>query len=921
MAAALAFPSGFAAATAAGPSVPGARSGATGDVSSDSGTSTGTWNLVRNAGAVTVSWTSPTPFPLTSDRPSIVPAPGVDGVSVGAPVVADDGRTVTATVASEIGQVDTADLDVVLSGQVLDRAAATPTPAPRLSSLPAPSRDLLGGADPGAPGEFATASSDYTLDPVKLDGMEEPIEMIGHVVEPATDAATRAATGPRPLVLFLHGRHGVCFNPTKGDDYSEAWPCQAPFEEIPSHLGYVYAQELLASQGYTTVSVRVNGINAQDYALPDGGADARAQIVARHLQYWVGLADTHGVDLDRTVLIGHSRGGEGVDRASIQIPLDAPYRIAGQLLLAPTDFASHTASYVPTVTVLPYCDGDVSDLQGQRFTDVGRDIAADDTSVKSSVLVMGANHNFFNTEWTPATAVAPSSDDWYGEPTEPCGRRSADRLSAAQQRAVGRTYIAAAVDLFTRADGDRVLPLFDGSPVTVASIGRADVYSHALGGGRDVRRPGLEATPTLTTSGATGRLCNGIASGQRAAFGTCGRDVTTEIAPHWLAGGEAAPSRQFFEFSWTSTGARGGLRFDGPLDLTSRRLELRTIADPRYPAPTVTVRLTDATGATVDVTPRGGGLLTPFFRQEMVRKLWAQTLIVDPPAGAGQDAAFGWDAVTAVELVTDTARGRVWIADLASAGDTLAPVPNKRLPRLSLGRLNIVEGDRNGDQVAQIPFTVAGEVTRPARVTVFTAGQRPGSNYRFAVDLAPGQTSGSIPVTYHSDRLDSYDQQVQVSTWAVRNIVADGYLGQLDVRDDDPTPKITVKPVSRVVREGESAQWTVKIAKPVGYDLYVGGTFVKGRGANLRGDDLPPSWLEIHGDTQHPTWPLWRTWAYLGGSVPQGSRELTLRLPIARDDVAEGRERVTVVFRIGEKEREFRSSVVVLDGPPPRARG
>lgn len=43
----------------------------------------------------------------------------------------------------------------------------------------------------------------------------------------------------------------------------------------------------------------------------------------------------HQVYLDEVVLVGHSRGGEGVDRASLQIPLSAP------------DFGCQTAPYVP----------------------------------------------------------------------------------------------------------------------------------------------------------------------------------------------------------------------------------------------------------------------------------------------------------------------------------------------------------------------------------------------------------------------------------------------------------------------------------------------------------------------------------------------------------------------------------------------
>ncbi|MFC6345019.1 hypothetical protein ACFP8W_23760, partial [Nocardioides hankookensis] len=280
--------------------------------------------------------------------------------------------------------------------------------------------------DPATPGPYAVTTSDYTLDPVSVPGMRTPIEMVGHVVEPGA----AEATGPRPLVLFLHGRHGVCYDPSDPDAWSENWPCTAPFQEIPSQLGYDYIQQVLASQGYATVSIRVNGINAQDFAAADGGADARARLVQAHLDHWVGLAAAHQVDLSRVVLVGHSRGGEGVDRASIRIPLTAPYRVVGQVLIAPTDFGAQAAPYVPTVTLLPYCDGDVSDLQGQKFTDSGRDLTADDTSLKSSVLVMGADHNFFNSEWTPGASAAPSSDDWAGATDQTCGTGDPQRLSA-----------------------------------------------------------------------------------------------------------------------------------------------------------------------------------------------------------------------------------------------------------------------------------------------------------------------------------------------------------------------------------------------------------------------------------------------------------------------------------------------------------
>ena len=238
------------------------------------------------------------------------------------------------------------------------------------------------------------------------------------------------------------------------------------------------------------------------------------------------------------VLVGHSRGGEGVDRAALQIPLSAPYTIAGQVLLAPTDFGTQTAAYVPTVTVLPYCDGDVFDLQGQRFTDTARDLAADDTSLKSSVLVMGANHNFFNTEWTPGIAQAPAWDDWGDDGTALCGAADPDRLSASEQRDVGVAYVAGAVHLFTR-DEQEFLPMYDGiggrrrrRPVTPWCSPTPSAAAASCGG------PGTTAGLSLA-EGADTQLCTGAVHLVDARPTTCAAgsaDLDGNV-PHWPSGG------------------------------------------------------------------------------------------------------------------------------------------------------------------------------------------------------------------------------------------------------------------------------------------------------------------------------------------------------------------------------------------------
>ncbi len=90
---------------------------------------------------------------------------------------------------------------------------------------------------------------------------------------------------------------------------------------------------------------------------------------------------------------------------------------------------------VPSATILPGCDGDVSDLQGEVYVDGTRGVSKG-TALHSAVYVEGADHNFFNTEWTPGQAEAPASDDFYDDPDQRdpvCSPGAATRLTADQQ--------------------------------------------------------------------------------------------------------------------------------------------------------------------------------------------------------------------------------------------------------------------------------------------------------------------------------------------------------------------------------------------------------------------------------------------------------------------------------------------------------
>lgn len=838
----------------------------------------GEWTVTQEAeGTYSVSWTSPTRLPVTSARPQVLE----NDRDLGQAITSADGKTVSVTVQSTEAP-DPSGLDVVLSGRALDDPAADEKGAGvSAAPLAVPSTTEL-GVDPGKRGPLEVTSSNYKLPSFKYPGMKGRLEMQGHVVRPADGQLTADA----PLVLFLHGRHEFCYSPKNPSKSSQGWPCGNGTIPIPSNLGYDYIQRLLASQGFISVSVAANGINGQDGFILDGGAGARGELVRRHLDKWADWAadDRYDVDLNRVVLVGHSRGGEGVNRAAEEIQLDAPYRIAGQVLLAPTNFARQTTAYVPTVTVLPYCDGDVSDLQGQSYTDVARDLATDDTSLRSSVTVMGANHNFFNTEWTPGISKARSNDDWFGGGR--CGKKSPTRLSARQQRNVGETYVAGAVQLMTGTD-QSTLPMFDGSAVRVASAGKADIRTQAIGGGRSMIRPGIDAS-LETGSGAKTQICLGhVARAKR----NCGRFTDQSYAPHWTGDFPfGAPSYRAFEMSWTGSGQVGGLALDQPLNLAGKQsLDLRMVVDPDLGNVNLGIKLVDANGESVEYQPPRGGLVPSFPSENRFGsggKYLAQTVRV--PLGALPPSGIDLGQVRSIEIVGAAKkscrggncarkRNRIWLLDLAAVSPSPLPaVPAKRLPLIDLGRARAVEGDGPGVSSVKIPFKVTGEISDPSANFVVAVDRmeagRPAP--RIKVGLTPGQTSGFVKVPYRPNRVsDERTRRMFLNAYALSGAMPRKSPGVLELIDDEPRPKLRIIRPKAKIKPGQVAVWKLKLSRPVGFDVFAMG--------HVRGLDF---WGFKH--------------------IPAGKRSTTFRVKTKRNQF-KGRPK-TLTMQIRAPELDFK---------------
>jgi triacylglycerol esterase/lipase EstA (alpha/beta hydrolase family) len=120
--------------------------------------------------------------------------------------------------------------------------------------------------------------------------------------------------------------------------------------------------DLLASQGYLVISISANSINAQDGDKPDAGVGARSRLIRHHLSLWSTWNRVGGdpwnntfvgkVDMKKVVLVGHSRGGEGVHRAAIDATPTDPYKIVGLVSYGPTAFGEQVTPDVHSATIL-----------------------------------------------------------------------------------------------------------------------------------------------------------------------------------------------------------------------------------------------------------------------------------------------------------------------------------------------------------------------------------------------------------------------------------------------------------------------------------------------------------------------------------------------------------------------------------------
>ncbi len=751
--------------------------------------------------------------------------------------------------------------------------------------------------DPGVRGPYATVRRNYKLPGLAWSEFPEPIEVLGEVTAPIN------AIGARPFVLILHGRHFTCFEGGPEGNITGDWPCAPGFEAVPSHRGYRVMADLLASQGHMVVSIAANGINGQDYAAYDGGAAARSALIRHHLRVWAtwnreggspfGTELRNRVDMSQVVLVGHSRGGEGVARAAIDSNRSDPWRIRGIVPIGPTAFGAQVPAYMHTAVLLPYCDGDVSDLQGQIYVDGSRDaLGGRDPALRSAVMVMGANHNFFNSEWTPGLAKAPAEDDWmyYGSDEDPtCGGRGGNRLSPQAQQSVGATYAAALVR-FT-IDGERsMLDYLDGAKPAPPSALGAVVTTAALG----MDRVALFQPGKLGSFRASGeiraRLCDGYSlTGGRTCVAS--RPFTRAVHPHWLesftAPELASPQALALELH-----SRGTVRFPlvGTSNLRGRSVDFRIAIDPVSGPARFAVRFIDAQGRVAVGT--SDSVLEPLPGRDRVGKVWAQRLRARVPSSGAFDAS----RVVAVELVGDGRSARAYVLDVMSRGRRDIAMPEEVVPRVNVATLRVDEGDSPG-QTYNVPITVDGAVTRDGSVWVTVVGIE---GYRsYSLPVTPGATRFDIPVTFDGDDVPFGDRFIGVSVVAESNVVTGAYLGGLFVIDDEHWPTVTVDAAHVIGTEATGLRWTLHFDAPMQVDQQLYLSFMTpAHGREIDSDDVDDdTWAHwTYSERPTPAQTPSDSFGAIFVEVPAGATSATIDIGVLSDGVAEGDEHVALLM-------------------------
>lgn len=700
-------------------------------------------------------------------------------------------------------------------------------------------------------------------------GLPTLVEDVAEVTYPA-NAKGRLKGANHGVVLFLHGQHIWCYQDDSRTEPTPEWCAGTGNTPVPSYLGYRYLAKKLARQGKIVISISADGINAQSSENVWTEMSARASLVEYHL-HALQRADRRkspgygkklrgGIDLSSVILMGHSRGGEGVVRAAqlINQSAESTIDIAGVVPFAPVNNNQGALGSIPTVTLLPACDGDVSNQVGQTYVDRSRDLYGR-RDLQGSVWIPKANHNYFNTEWTPGSSVSGTgsddADEIYDNSKASGSCKTHKRLKPAKQRAIGRAYLSSAVKYMQDADQSQ-LAFLDGSGPRPGEVTKRRVAtrSASLGGPDQVllipnSRTQLKERNLSTILCAGSALMGGIQGEQSrvCASGIVEADEDTAwLGPSsWSLPG--LPNRTAVKVSWSKKGI-GLAKLNKRANLARKqRISARVVVGPSTRGK-IKLAVRDASGRTRTIRTRGRAL-RPITRGSLANRLWPQSVWISN--NDLRRKGMNLRRITHVGLSTK-GKGNAWIVDLSSRRATKRS-NTTMLPSASVREQSfVVTAGERGLVKAQI--SLDGPAPRGAKIKVQVAGN---DGIVEQIDrtfkVSPGSRFLTVPI--------SVDMPLNAGPDDVTNAQISIYtLSRVNV--GNATAMLHIKPRGAVIRQaavvkpqvsaspGGKLKWDFTVSQDEG-----SGTIAiqaKSLSGNLTWSDLDQTWLADHLDPGVP---------------------------------------------------------------------
>lgn len=526
--------------------------------------------------------------------------------------------------------------------------------------------------DPGAAGTLSTYELEYSV-----GANSSTVGQHGILVGP-TDAFGAQEATKRPLVVFVHGQHASCLIDGVPSDPTPYTDCP-PANRVPSYKGYLGIQRRLATRGYISISIDANELTYNSAALK-AAPDAHISLLKSWTNSTVApnlflFGAAQNTDFSKVVLVGHSVGTAAVNDAAYQNKIQQTtgpmpvWNPVGQFLISGGSYLQQASTVgVHTLNWLAECDSVNAAAQGMLDENIHHDYV----TLRSAMLIRGANHNYSNSVWT-------DDDDDYGTATSlvktglECRTKDANgqpvtnpvRLSLSAQQSIVKSYVTAAVAAFV-SDDTNAWKAIDGTPGHLLSSGASGATGPEIRvSGKGRRRndfvkisPDTLNVAASNTAVMTANLCdfNSCAS----AAGITG----AQLAQFWVAHNSSVVSMK-----WTALGSKVSLTHKPTVDggllgvmLAHRQLGLRIAQLPSTAASTqapvsMNVTLRDNVNHVLDL---GTVTVNPLVSLANAGPIWAQEVRVTVPVASG----FDFNSIVSLELTPlSPSTGQIWVAD------------------------------------------------------------------------------------------------------------------------------------------------------------------------------------------------------------------------------------------------------------------